>query len=272
MLIYGKAIREKMTAELKAGLVEKDLGLAIVCAGDDTASISYARAVMRYAEEIGVNSRFLHLPASISEPEIIAVIDELNQDTSVHGIMIQAPLPPGLSAERVVQRIDPDKDVEGVSHINQGRLLERSGRIFPCTPKAVLRMLKEYQIKLAGCKICVIGRSRIVGAPLSMMLMDEDATVTLCHSRTRDLSMETLSADVVIAAAGQIGLVQPDMVRSDTIVIDVGTNFDEQGKMWGDVDQAVGEKAAMLTAVPGGVGSITVPELFDNLRLLTEKM
>lgn len=268
MLIYGKEIRARMMERLKKALTQRELGLAVVCVGDDPASLAYVRSVMKYGEEIGVRCRFVHLAGDVPEIAVKTAIDELNADSAVHGIMIQSPLPEGFSAERIIQRISPAKDAEGVQYVNQGRLLERCGRVKPCTPKAVLRILKEHDIPLQGQKVCVIGRSRIVGAPLSMMLMDEDATVTLCHSHTRDLAAETLAADIVVAAAGHRGLVTADMVRPESIVIDVGTNFDECGKMHGDVDPAVADKAAVLSAVPGGVGSITVPELFDNLLIL----
>ncbi|MDO4540493.1 MAG: bifunctional 5,10-methylenetetrahydrofolate dehydrogenase/5,10-methenyltetrahydrofolate cyclohydrolase [Syntrophomonadaceae bacterium] len=268
MLIYGKEIRARMTVRLKEAFKAHALGLAIVCVGDDPASLAYVRSVMKYGQELGVRCRFVHLAHNVPEDTVINAIDELNGASSIHGIMIHAPLPEGLSAERIIQRISPAKDAEGVQHVNQGRLLERCGVVKPCTPKAVVRILKEHDISLAGRKICVIGRSRIVGAPLSMMLMDEDATVTLCHSRTRNLKQETLAADIIVSATGHIGLVTVDMVRPESIVIDVGTSFDENGKMHGDAHPAVAEKAAILSAVPGGVGSITVPELFDNLLIL----
>lgn len=199
------------------------------------------------------------------------MIEALNQDDYVTGIMLQTPLPQHISADRITEAIHPGKDVEGIHVQNLGHLVNRTAWIKPSTPKAVVHMLKSNEVELEGARVTIIGRSAIVGTPLALMLMDEDATVTLCHSRTRDLKKISLESDILIVAAGRENLVTDDMVHEDMVVIDVGTNYNAQGKMVGDVSQAAKEKARLASAVPGGVGTITVAELFDNLCILAEQ-
>lgn len=268
MLIYGKEIRQNIKKELHKEALNSKIQLVILQVGDDKSSASYIRGILKFAEETGFKVRIVDFPMDITEDELIKSIDGFNCDPGVTGIMIQTPLPAHLDINRLINSIDYHKDVEGLHNYNLGKLLSREEGVQPATPKAVVRMLKEFDIPLEGKKVTVIGRSMVVGSPLAVMLTSENATVTLCHSRTLNLAAEMRNADIIIAALGKINFVTADMVNEDAIVIDVGTNFDENGNMYGDVDPAAKTKARVASAVPGGVGVITVAELFDNLRIL----
>jgi methylenetetrahydrofolate dehydrogenase (NADP+)/methenyltetrahydrofolate cyclohydrolase len=242
--------------------------LAVVQVGQDAASVSYEGAIKKFAGEAGVGFQLVTLPETVSSAEVIQVINDLNRNPNITGIMLQTPLPAHMNADLLVNCIAPKKDVEGMTNHNLGRLFYDPPGVAPCTAKAVMRMLAAYQVPLRGKRVTLVGQSVVVGRPLALLLMTERATVTVCNSGTVDLKKATEAADIVIAAVGKIGLVRLDMVKPGAVVIDVGTNFDSENKLRGDVDPAVAERAAMLSAVPGGIGVITVAELFDNLLQL----
>lgn len=268
MLIYGKEIREKIKKELQQEALQSKMALVILQVGEDESSASYIRSILKFAAETNIKASVVNFPPNIAEDELIRSIDDLNNDNEVTGIMIQTPLPSHLKLSRIINSVDYRKDVEGIHNYNLGKLLSREEGVRPATPKAVVRMLKEFGIPLEGKKVTIIGRSMVVGSPLAVMLTSENATVTLCHSRTVNLAAEIQNADIVIAALGKINFVTEEMINMDAVVIDVGTNFDENGNMFGDVDPKAKDKARAASAVPGGVGVITVAELFDNLRIL----
>jgi methylenetetrahydrofolate dehydrogenase (NADP+)/methenyltetrahydrofolate cyclohydrolase len=268
MLIYGKEIRAMMQEKIKQKLTSKKVKLVVLQFGEEAASLSYIKGISRFAAEVGAGFELLQFADTITETEALEVINKLNQDDTVQGIMIQTPLPKHFNKETIINSMDPHKDVEGITSFNLGQLLLREGNVKPCTPKAVISMLKGHGISLKGKKVTVVGASAVVGLPLAIMLLAEKATVTVCNSSTVDLAKETRNAEIIVAAVGRINLITPEMVSEGAIVIDVGTNFDENGKMRGDVDPEVQSKAVMLSAVPGGVGLITVAELFDNLANL----
>lgn len=272
MLIYGKEIREQIKQRVENAASTRPMALAVVSVGEDPASQAYIKGIRRFAEDTGVQCNLIKLPEQCTEEELLYKIEALNQDESVTGIMLQTPLPRQINADRITKAIYPGKDVEGIHVQNLGHLVNRTAWIKPSTPKAVVHMLKSNDIELKGARVTIIGRSAIVGTPLALMLMDEDATVTLCHSRTRDLKKISLESDILIAAAGQENLVTDDMVHDGMVIIDVGTNYNDQGKMVGDVSHEAKERARIASAVPGGVGTITVAELFDNLCILAEQV
>jgi len=245
--------------------------MAIIQVGEDPSSLAYIRGICKFAEDTGVGVEIVSLPGGTKESNLIKTIDELNHEPSVTGIMLQTPLPAHLDANRMINFISYDKDVEGLHNYNLGKLLSRQEGVKPATPKAVVTMLKAYNIPIEGERVTIVGRSTTVGGPLAVMMTAENGTVTLCHSRTRDLKSETLNADILVVAIGKKNFITPDMVRENTVIIDVGTNFDETGEMFGDVHEESKAKAKIASAVPGGVGVITVAELFDNLRVLSER-
>lgn len=265
MLIYGKEIRDQLREQIRLQARESRLNMVVIQAGDDQPSQVYVKSIRRFAEETGIAVDVFNLSASVKETQIVRLIRELNEDPEITGVMIQKPMPAHLNANYLVNLIDHQKDVEGIHNYNLGKLISREAGVQPSTPKAVIRMLKAHQIPIEGKKVTIIGRSTIVGNPLAVMMTAENGTVTLCHSRTADLAQETRSADILVAALGRRNFVTADMVKEGGVIIDAGINFDEQGKMSGDVDEEAKARAAMASAVPGGVGVITVAELFDNL-------
>ncbi len=268
MLIYGKEIREKIKNEIARAAEQQPMTLAVIVVGQEKASQSYVNSIVRFGEEAGVKVDKVELNANITEDSLIACINEYNHNELVDGIMLQTPLPEGINTERVIDAIAFTKDVEGLHNTNLGMLAAKKASVAPATPKAVMRILKEHDIILEGKKVCIIGRSTVVGLPLALMMIHASATVTVCHSKTARLADEIRSADIVVAAMGRINFVTADMIGSEQVIIDVGTNFDSSGKMFGDISPEAKEKAAVASAVPGGVGLITVAELFDNLRIL----
>ena len=246
-------------------------GLAVVLVGDDPASSIYVRQKEKACIEVGFSSFRYGLPASATEPELLGLIDRLNQDNRVHGILVQLPLPGGLSAERVIGRIFPGKDVDGFHPVNVGLLSCGLPGVVPCTPKGVLRILREYDIPIEGKRAAVVGRSNIVGKPVANLLLGANMTVTVCHSRTPDLARETLQADVVVAAAGKPGIIGASMVKEGAVVVDVGIHRTPEGIV-GDVKFCeVAEKASWITPVPGGVGPLTIAMLMENTMELAER-
>ncbi|HEX7937514.1 MAG TPA: bifunctional methylenetetrahydrofolate dehydrogenase/methenyltetrahydrofolate cyclohydrolase FolD [Gemmatimonadaceae bacterium] len=279
-LIDGVAIAKKIRARVADGvreLVSKGgpvPGLTVVLVGDDPASAVYVNSKGKACAEAGMAGDTIRLPASTSQAELLAIVDRLNADPKVHGILVQMPLPKQIDSETVLRRIDPRKDVDGFHPVNVGKLLIGDKDAFaPCTPSGVMVLLREYEVRTAGARAVVIGRSTIVGKPMASLLIQPgaDATVTICHSRTRDLAAHTREADIIVAAAGKPGVLTGDMVKPGAVVIDVGINRVEDKsnakgyRLVGDVDfESVKPVASLITPVPGGVGPMTIAMLLDN--------
>ena len=271
---------KKMSAEIRATIKEKVVllkekgivpGLAVILVGDNPASKVYVGQKEKGCLEAGFAS-FLHrLPETTSQEELLALIDKLNADKTVHGILVQLPLPRQIDPDTVLAAIRPEKDVDGFHPVNIGRLVAGLPASEPCTPKGILRLLKSTGIPLAGKEAVVIGRSNIVGKPVALMLLAESATVTICHSKTADLAEHVRRADILVAAIGKPRFVTADMVKEGAVVIDVGINRLEEGLV-GDVDyDPVAEKASWITPVPGGVGPMTIAMLLENTLEQAEK-
>jgi methylenetetrahydrofolate dehydrogenase (NADP+) / methenyltetrahydrofolate cyclohydrolase len=265
-LIDGKALGANVREEVAASVADfGHVGLATVLVGDDPASHIYIDLKQKAAQAAGMEARDLKLPADTSEEDLLAAIAELNADESVDGILVQLPLPDHIDEPRVIEAIVPAKDVDGIHPVNAGRLYLGRPTLVPGTPLGIMRMLDEYEIPLEGARAVVIGRSAIVGKPIAHLLLQRNATVTVCHSRTRDLARHTLDAEVLVAAVGRTHLVAADMVKPGATVIDVGMNRDpESRKVLGDVDPGAIEVAAYLTPVPGGVGPMTIAMVLQN--------
>ena len=272
-ILYGKefAQRIKEDAKLQAGELWRRTGvrpgLAVVIVGDNPASLVYARNKHKACEELGFYSVTVELPATTGKEELLAKIDALNADEKIHGILVQLPLPPGLAAAEteVLNRIDPAKDVDGFHPVNIGRLSLGKPLLAPCTPAGCIRMLELADIPIDGARAVVLGRSNIVGKPMMSLLLAANATVTVCHSHTRDLPEVTRQADILVAAVGRPGFVTADMVKPGATVIDVGINRIAPKRLAGDVDfEAVKDVAGAITPVPGGVGLLTIAMLMQN--------
>ncbi|HGI2600151.1 TPA: bifunctional methylenetetrahydrofolate dehydrogenase/methenyltetrahydrofolate cyclohydrolase [Streptococcus agalactiae] len=270
-LIDGKALSQKMQAELgrkverlkeQHGIIP---GLAVILVGDNPASQVYVRNKERSALEAGFKSETLRLSESISQEELIDIIHQYNEDKSIHGILVQLPLPQHINDKKIILAIDPKKDVDGFHPMNTGHLWSGRPMMVPCTPAGIMEMFREYHVDLEGKHAVIIGRSNIVGKPMAQLLLDKNATVTLTHSRTRNLSEVTKEADILIVAIGQGHSVTKDFVKEGAVVIDVGMNRDENGKLIGDVVfEQVAEVASMITPVPGGVGPMTITMLLEQ--------
>jgi methylenetetrahydrofolate dehydrogenase (NADP+)/methenyltetrahydrofolate cyclohydrolase len=270
-LLDGKALAARVTAEVGAGVAQfvagggSVPGLAVVMVGENAASQVYVRNKRRTTETVGMRSFAFDPPASVTEDELLALIDRLNADPAVHGILVQLPLPPQIDPARVIERIDPGKDVDGFHPYNVGRLVLKMPTLRPCTPYGCMRLLAETGESLAGKHAVVIGQSNIVGRPMALELLMARCTVTICHSATRDLPAMVRSGDIVVAAVGKARMVQGDWIKPGAIVIDVGINRDTDGKLVGDVDFAAArERASWITPVPGGVGPMTIAMLLAN--------
>ena len=246
-------------------------GLLVILVGEDPASQTYVGNKEKACQRLGIASKALRMPAETSQEELERAIREANEDPSVHGILVQLPLPKDLDENRALALIRPEKDVDGFHDINAGRLMRGEDGVVACTPKGALYMLKSAGIPMAGKEAVVVGRSNIVGKPMAMLLLQENATVTLCHSRTADLAAHTRRADILVAAIGKPAFITADMVKEGAVVVDVGINRVE-GKLCGDVDFGpVSEKAGYITPVPGGVGKMTIAMLMDNTVAAAEK-
>ncbi len=276
-IIDGKAVAAAVRSEVRArvarladhGVVP---GLAAVLVGDDPASRLYVGNKEKACAEVGIRSFGHRLPASTSEAELLALVGTLGRTPEVHGILIQLPLPPPLDAQRVIETLPPEKDVDGLHPVSQGRLLAGQPGLRPCTPLGVLRLIDETGQALKGARAVVVGRSLLVGKPVALLLLERHATVTMCHSRTVDLGGEVGRADVVVAATGQANLVRGDWIRPGAVVIDVGINRTPDGRLCGDVEFAVArERASHITPVPGGVGPMTVAMLLANTVTAAER-
>jgi methylenetetrahydrofolate dehydrogenase (NADP+)/methenyltetrahydrofolate cyclohydrolase len=260
----GKALAQRIRAEVREEVAQLgSLGLATILVGDDPASQVYIRLKHKAAQEAGIQAVDKRLPAETSQEELEAQVAELNEDDSIDGILVQTPLPPHIDEPHVMRTIDPTKDVDGLHPFNAGQLFFGSPTLVPATPLGIMRLLEEHRVPVAGARAVVVGRSLIVGRPVAMLLLHQNATVTICHSRTADLAEQTLAADILVVAVGQENVVTGEMVKPGAAVVDVGMNRTEAGLV-GDVAPGAGERAALLTPVPGGVGPMTIAMLLRN--------
>ncbi|HET7648420.1 MAG TPA: bifunctional 5,10-methylenetetrahydrofolate dehydrogenase/5,10-methenyltetrahydrofolate cyclohydrolase [Gaiellaceae bacterium] len=262
--IKGKPIAERIRAEVAEQVKEiGHIGLVTVLVGDDPASEVYIRLKHKAAVEAGIDATDLRLPAETSEAELLAKVAELDANTNVDAILVQLPLPKHIDEAKVIRALEPAKDVDGFHPFNAGQLYLGRPTLVPATPLGVMAMLTEHEIQLDGARAVVIGRSDIVGKPMAHLLMQANATVTICHSHTQDLARHTLDADVLVAAVGVPAMVSPDMVKAGAVVVDVGINRTDAGIV-GDVDPGAADVAAFMTPVPGGVGPMTIACLLQN--------
>jgi methylenetetrahydrofolate dehydrogenase (NADP+)/methenyltetrahydrofolate cyclohydrolase len=261
----GKALAERVRAEVAEEVAElgRPIGLATVLVGGDPASAIYVRSKQKACREVGIEPIDQQLGAATSEEELVALVEQLNMDDAVTGILVQLPLPEQIDEDRIIRSISPIKDVDGFHPFSAGHLLQGSPTFVAATPAGIMEILREYEVELKGARAVVIGRSNIVGKPMALLLLAEHATVTICHSRTRDLPGVVREADVVVAAVGRPETVTADMVGDGVTVIDVGINRTEDGVV-GDVAADVREKAGLVTPVPGGVGPMTIASLLRN--------
>ena len=272
-IIDGKKIAEGIKGELKEEILalrEKGItpGLAVVLVGEDSASEVYVRNKERVAKELGINSQVIRLAASTAQEELENVILELNTDQKIQGILVQLPLPKQLDAKRIINLIDPKKDVDCFHPENVGRMMADDARFLPCTPAGILELLRRSDIGVEGKNVVIVGRSNIVGKPLAVMLINLGATVTVCHTKTKNLKELCVQADILISAVGKAGLITSDMVKEGVVMIDVGINRDAEGILVGDVDYIrVCDKTSCITPVPGGVGPMTIVMLMKNTVL-----
>lgn len=269
-LIDGKALAAQVRASVKPAverLAQRGIrpGLAVILVGNNPASRAYVRNKIRACADTGVQSQLRELPGDIAEPALLEEVRALNRNPQVHGILVQLPLPKHIDSTRVLHAVAPEKDVDGFHPANLGALVEGVRGVVPCTPAGIMQMLKHEDIALAGRNAVVLGRSSIVGKPMALLLLQRNATVTICHSHTRPLGEVTRRADVLVAAVGRARLVTADLVKPGACVIDVGINRADDGKLVGDVDfESVSEVAGSITPVPGGVGPMTVAMLIHN--------
>ncbi|WP_457642515.1 bifunctional methylenetetrahydrofolate dehydrogenase/methenyltetrahydrofolate cyclohydrolase FolD [Persephonella sp.] len=280
LILNGKDLAEKIKKELKKeveGYISKGLrkpALAVILVGEDPASKVYVKRKKEACEYVGINSLSFNLPESITEIELIELIGKLNGDEDVDGILVQLPLPSHINTQNIIESINPDKDVDGFHPLNMGKLATgMSSGIIPCTPLGIWIMLKHYKIELFKKDVVVVGASNIVGKPMSLLfLKNEEATVTVCHRNTKDLKSQTTKADILIVAVGKPNLITEDMVKDDAVVVDVGINRLENGRLVGDVDfEALKNKVSAITPVPGGVGPMTVVSLLINTLTIYRK-
>lgn len=267
-LIDGKLVAKEILENLADEILF--LGqmpcLAVIIVGQDPASQIYVNLKKKKAMELGFDSIVIEMPETVTQEELLSKIEELNNDKKINAILVQMPLPKHIDSDVVIEKIAPQKDVDCFHPYNVGKIATgNEPYVYPCTPKGIIRLLEYYDIGISGKNAVIIGRSNIVGRPVAQMLLNANATVTICHSRTKNLSEITKTADILISAAGRAGLVTADMVKDGAVVIDVGMNRDENGKLCGDVDfESVKEKASFITPVPGGVGPMTICSLMVN--------
>jgi methylenetetrahydrofolate dehydrogenase (NADP+) / methenyltetrahydrofolate cyclohydrolase len=264
ILMDGAAVAARLREEIRQDVAELDhVGLATILVGDDPASDIYIRYKHKAADEVGIEALDRRLPALTPEDELVELVEELNDDDAVDGILVQTPLPEQIGEARIMLAIDPIKDVDGLHPFSAGQLYLGRQTLVPATPLGVMHLLNEYRIPIAGARAVVVGRSPLVGKPLAMLLLQANATVTICHSRTEDLARHTLDADILVAAVGLPEVITADMVKQGATVVDVGITRTENGLL-GDVEPDVAEVAAHLTPVPGGVGPMTIAALLGN--------
>lgn len=277
-IIDGKLISAQIREEIAEKVKEynertgKLPGLAVVIVGENPASQVYVRNKKKACEQVGFNSWVYEMPENTTQDELNALIDKLNEDGAVHGILVQLPLPKHLDEEQVIPRIKPEKDVDAFHPTNVGRITIGNPKFLPCTPAGIMELLHRSGIEIAGKECVVIGRSNIVGKPMALLLLSENGTVTVCHSKTRDLKEVCRRADILVVAIGKADYVTADMVKEGAVVIDVGMNRNAEGKLTGDVDFAsVSEVASHITPVPGGVGPMTITMLLQNTLRAAEE-
>ncbi|EAD0633709.1 bifunctional methylenetetrahydrofolate dehydrogenase/methenyltetrahydrofolate cyclohydrolase FolD [Listeria monocytogenes] len=262
----AKEIQGKVTREVAELVKEgKKPGLAVVLVGDNQASRTYVRNKQKRTEEAGMKSVLIELPENVTEEKLLSVVEELNEDKTIHGILVQLPLPEHISEEKVIDTISYDKDVDGFHPVNVGNLFIGKDSFVPCTPAGIIELIKSTGTQIEGKRAVVIGRSNIVGKPVAQLLLNENATVTIAHSRTKDLPQVAKEADILVVATGLAKFVKKDYIKPGAIVIDVGMDRDENNKLCGDVDfEDVVEEAGFITPVPGGVGPMTITMLLAN--------
>ncbi|EKE03792.1 MAG: hypothetical protein ACD_20C00150G0005 [uncultured bacterium] len=274
-LINGKEVAQKIRQKIKAEVSDFEVkpSLVVIIVGNNPASKVYVGMKEKAAQEVGIDSTTIRLDESISQQELENKIEELNQDKSVNAILVQLPLPRHINTDAIIQKIDPQKDVDGFHPVNMGKLITGiTPYAVPCTPAGVMKLLEEYNIDIESKNAVVVGRSNIVGKPISILLLDKNATVTICHSRTKNLKEVTAQADILIAAVGKPELIKGDFVKEGAVVIDVGVNRTAEGQLVGDVDfKEVEPKASYITPVPGGVGPMTIAMLLSNTLNLYKK-
>ncbi len=270
-IIDGKLVTAKIREEIKneSAAFEKETGvkpgLAVIIVGDDPASQVYVRNKGKACEEVGFYSEIHRLPAETTEEELLSLVHSLNENEKIHGILVQSPLPKHLDEALIVNNIRYEKDVDAFHPVNVGKIMIGDYNFLPCTPAGVMELLKAYDIDVCGKEVAVVGRSNIVGKPQAMLMLHANATVTICHSRTKNLSEVLNRADVVVMAIGKAKFLKADMIKEGAVVIDVGMNRDENGKLCGDVDfEECEKKASYITPVPGGVGPMTITMLMKN--------
>ena len=269
-ILDGKALSNKIkdrvsqeVKKLKAGGLTP--GLAVVVVGDDPASHTYVRMKQKACESTGIYSIIHKMPLDISEEKILETIEMMNKNPNIHGILVQLPLPAHIDTNKVLETIDPIKDVDGFHPFNAGKLNLGLDGFVPCTPLGVMKLLEEYNINPKGLDVCIVGASNIVGKPMMNLLLNQFATVNICHIHTKDLKAHTQKADMVIVGVGKINLITQEMVKDGAIVIDIGINKNDQSKLVGDVDyESVSKKCSFITPVPGGVGPMTIAMLLEN--------
>ena len=273
-IINGKFVSEKLRLELKEEIAEFinesgiTPGLAVIVVGNNPASAVYVRNKHKACFDVGINSYQIEFPEDISETELLYKIDELNADERVNGILVQLPLPDGISEKKVIERISPDKDVDAFHPSNVGRIMIGNYSLLPCTPAGIISLLDYYGVEVSGKRCAVIGRSNIVGKPMALLLTERNGTVTLCHSKTDGVDEICRNSDIIVVAIGRAKFLKADMVKPGAVVIDVGINRLPDGKLCGDVDfDEVSNVASMITPVPGGVGPMTITTLLRNTLL-----
>lgn len=269
----AKEIRESLKIEAEKlknkGIVPH---LAVIMVGDNDASKVYVRNKSRACEEIGIEFKEYLLPSTTKQSELLELIQKLNDDKNVNGILLQSPIPKPLNIQEAFNTILPEKDVDGFNPYNVGNLCIGQDGFIPCTPLGIMKMFEKYNIDIDGKKVAIIGRSNIVGKPMAQCMLSKNATVTICHSRTKELKKEVKDADIIIAAAGKQNIVTADMVKDGAVIIDVGMNRNSEGKLCGDVDfENIKEKTSYITPVPGGVGPMTIAMLMSNVIKATKK-
>lgn len=277
-IIYGKEIAEQLREEMKLEVSELKNqnitpGLAVVIVGSDPASMTYVRSKKKASHEIGINSSLIELPSNTSEDELLGIVQNLNNDDSIHGILVQLPLPKHINENAIIEAILPEKDVDGFHPINVGRLLTGQEALVPCTPLGILKMIQLKNIQIEGKNVVIVGRSNIVGKPMGHLLLNENATVTYCHSRTKNLQHFTKQADIIVVAVGKAHLITGDHIKEGAVVIDVGIHRLDNGKLTGDVEfESAKEKASYITPVPKGVGPMTITMLLHNTIVAAKRM
>ena len=269
MILDGKIVSQKIKDEVKEEISKltqngETVCLAVVLVGNNKASEIYVKNKISCCDYVGMQSRLVRLDETATQTEIIDTVDKLNKDKTVNGIIVQLPLPKGIDEDSVLNSIDFRKDVDGCHYIQKGKLFTQKNQLVPCTPMGVMTLLKEYKISIAGKNVLIIGRSNLVGRPLAELMLQGNATVTIAHSHTNNLSKIVKNSDIVCVAIGKANFITADMLNENTVVIDVGINRDSLGKLCGDVEKAAIDKVKYITPVPGGVGPMTVTMLIKN--------